>query len=161
MPSLGCKGLRTHLCVLNGFSAEFLAVWIIKDMAILSSVCDSKLCLIISLLCVSVLLFWIKLKDGKRVFYLFSLPHYMFFMFIYCRYLIEHSPWFGIVFFLVHCFLKYFKIQYSSVKSYRYWQGHYFAIHIIWLLTYLLTPWSRVLLEKLTSFQLVKKFPAF
>ena len=29
------------------------------------------------------------------------------------------------------------------------------------LLTYLLTPWSRVLLEKLTSFQLVKKFPAF
>jgi len=29
------------------------------------------------------------------------------------------------------------------------------------LLTYLLTPWSRVLLEKLTSLQLVKKFPAF
>jgi len=27
--------------------------------------------------------------------------------------------------------------------------------------TYLLTPWSRVLLEKLTGFQLVKKFPAF
>ena len=26
--------------------------------------------------------------------------------------------------------------------------------------SYLLTPWSRVLLEKLTSFQLVKKFPA-
>ena len=29
------------------------------------------------------------------------------------------------------------------------------------LLTYLLTPWCRVLLEKLTSLQLVKKFPAF
>ena len=29
------------------------------------------------------------------------------------------------------------------------------------LLAYLLTPWSRVLLEKLTGFQLVKKFPAF
>jgi len=29
------------------------------------------------------------------------------------------------------------------------------------LLTYLLTPWSRVLPEKLTSFQLVKKFPTF
>ena len=28
-------------------------------------------------------------------------------------------------------------------------------------LTYLLTPWSRVLLEKLTVLQLVKKFPAF
>jgi hypothetical protein len=27
--------------------------------------------------------------------------------------------------------------------------------------TYLLTPWSRVLLEKLTSLQLVKKFLAF
>jgi hypothetical protein len=29
------------------------------------------------------------------------------------------------------------------------------------LITYLLTQWSRVLLEKLTRFQLVKKFPAF
>jgi hypothetical protein len=29
------------------------------------------------------------------------------------------------------------------------------------LLTSLLIPWSRVLLEKLTGFQLVKKFPAF
>jgi hypothetical protein len=29
------------------------------------------------------------------------------------------------------------------------------------LLTYLLTSWSRVLLEKLTGLQLVKKFPAF
>jgi hypothetical protein len=28
-------------------------------------------------------------------------------------------------------------------------------------ITYLLTPWSRVHLEKLTGFQLVKKFPAF
>jgi len=31
----------------------------------------------------------------------------------------------------------------------------------IQLLTYLLTPWRRVLLEKLTGLQLVKKFPAF
>jgi hypothetical protein len=30
-----------------------------------------------------------------------------------------------------------------------------------YLLTYLLTPWSRVLLEKLTGLQLDKKFPAF
>ena len=29
------------------------------------------------------------------------------------------------------------------------------------LLTYLLTPWCKVLLEKLTDLQLVKKFPAF
>ena len=33
---------------------------------------------------------------------------------------------------------------------------HYYVI-----LTYLLTPWCRVLLEKLTGLQLVKKFPAF
>ena len=32
---------------------------------------------------------------------------------------------------------------------------------ITYLLTYLLTPWCRVLLEKLTGLQLVKKFPAF
>ena len=29
------------------------------------------------------------------------------------------------------------------------------------ILTYLLTPWCRVLLEKLTGLQLVKKFPSF
>jgi len=29
------------------------------------------------------------------------------------------------------------------------------------LITYLLTSWSRVLLEKLTDYRLVKKFPAF
>jgi len=35
-------------------------------------------------------------------------------------------------------------------------------MHILltYLLTYLLTPWSRVFFEKLTGFQLVKKFPA-
>ena len=32
---------------------------------------------------------------------------------------------------------------------------------ISYLLTYLLTPWCRVLLEKLTGLQLVQKFPAF
>ena len=31
----------------------------------------------------------------------------------------------------------------------------------ITLLTYLLTPWCRVLLEKITGLQLIKKFPAF
>ena len=32
---------------------------------------------------------------------------------------------------------------------------------LAYLLTYLLTPWSRVLLKKLNGLQLVKKFPAF
>ena len=30
-----------------------------------------------------------------------------------------------------------------------------------WCITYILTPWCRVLLEKLTALQVVKKFPAF
>jgi len=34
-------------------------------------------------------------------------------------------------------------------------------VNFTYLLTYLLTPWCRVLLEKLTGLQLVKKFPAF
>ena len=33
--------------------------------------------------------------------------------------------------------------------------------NFIYLLTYLLTPWCRVLLEQLTGLQLVKRFPAF
>jgi len=36
-----------------------------------------------------------------------------------------------------------------------------FAKGDYYLLTYLLIPWSRVLLEKLTGLQLLKKFPAF
>ena len=34
-------------------------------------------------------------------------------------------------------------------------------VHYTYLLTYLLNPWCRVLLEKLPVLQLVKKFPAF
>jgi len=36
-----------------------------------------------------------------------------------------------------------------------------FRLHYCPVLTSLLTPWRKVLLEKLTVFQLVKKFPAF
>ena len=39
--------------------------------------------------------------------------------------------------------------------------GWRFSVVFTYLLTYLLTPWCRVLLEKLTGLQLVKKFPAF
>ena len=42
----------------------------------------------------------------------------------------------------------------GRVRSWSYC----FTMHINF---YLLTPWSRVLLEKLTGFQLFKKFPAF
>jgi len=34
-------------------------------------------------------------------------------------------------------------------------------VMLVYILTYLLTPWSKVLLEKLSSSQLVKKFLAF
>jgi len=37
----------------------------------------------------------------------------------------------------------------------------YIVDTLTYLITYFLTPWSRVLLEKLTSFQLVKKLPTF
>ena len=37
----------------------------------------------------------------------------------------------------------------------------WYYVRLCYRLTYLLTPWCRVLLEKLTGLQLVKKFPAF
>jgi len=51
-------------------------------------------------------------------------------------------------------------------NSSHIWEQPYLITYVLthlftYLHTYLLTPWSRVLLEKLTSFQLVKKFPAF
>ena len=45
------------------------------------------------------------------------------------------------------CSITFFFFKFETFKSY--------------LLSYLLTPWCRVLLEKLTGLQLVKKFPAF
>ena len=60
----------------------------------------------------------------------------------------------------------------SSVESISYLLIHFnitllsapkspmYPAHTIYL-TYLITPWCRVLLEKLTGLQLVKKFPAF
>ena len=51
----------------------------------------------------------------------------------------------------------------------RFLQFHHLLIYLLFcaiqsdlaVLTYLLTPWCRVLLEKLTGLQLVKKFPTF
>ena len=50
--------------------------------------------------------------------------------------------------------------QTGNIEKYRQLQAHY-RIASIDILTYLLTPWCRVLLEKLTGLQLVKKIPAF
>ena len=48
-------------------------------------------------------------------------------------------------------------VHFKANLSCRIWKCYLFT----YLLTYLLTPWCRVLLQKLTGLQLVKKFPAF
>ena len=48
------------------------------------------------------------------------------------------------------------KLKTSKLHKVKQWKKLNWASY-----TYLLTPWSRVLLEKLTGFQLVKKFLAF
>ena len=50
---------------------------------------------------------------------------------------------------------------YSAFKASVIHHDLYTLLLLIYLLTYLLTPWSRVLFKKLASSQLVKKFPAF
>ena len=58
-----------------------------------------------------------------------------------------------------------FKILLRKLKYTVITMCDFMQILSIWkdkyLLTYWLTPWNRVLLEKLTGSQLVKKFPAF
>jgi len=49
-------------------------------------------------------------------------------------------------------------IVYIIYKHYDYSKHFFGKIHVV---TYLLTPWNRVLLERLTGSQLVKKFPTF
>ena len=51
-------------------------------------------------------------------------------------------------------------VRFSRISSERYIKLKT-SVKCMSILTYLLTPWSRVLLEKLTDFNLVKKFPAF
>ena len=49
----------------------------------------------------------------------------------------------------------------TSWRSLVCFSGIWIWRMLTYLLTYLLTPWCRVLLEKLTGLQLVKKLPAF
>ena len=53
------------------------------------------------------------------------------------------------------------KIVFNRTKNVQWDTLGSKALNMLNLLTYLLTPWSRVLLEKLASLQLVKKFSAF
>ena len=62
--------------------------------------------------------------------------------------------------FIDHSYITWYVIKYGvsfNDKSDKDALLYTLAIYI----TYLLTPWCRVLLEKLTGLQLVKKFPAF
>ena len=63
-------------------------------------------------------------------------------------------PWFDVC--LRRCTIGQIQRQLTKIQSLRTSKLRYST-----LLTYLLTPWCRVLLEKLTGLQLVKKFPAF
>jgi hypothetical protein len=48
-----------------------------------------------------------------------------------------------------------------QIKQYKLLQVFIMSIEMLCQVHYILTPWCRVLLEKLTGLQLVKKFPAF
>ena len=56
------------------------------------------------------------------------------------------------------CTMEYVSNSHIVLKSLLLLQ---LSLSYTYLLTYLLTPWSRVLLEKLIGFHLVKKFPSF
>jgi len=62
----------------------------------------------------------------------------------------------------VSCLTQLNPVQ-SFILTYlfTYLLTHLLTYLLTYLLTHLLTPWSRVLLEKLTGSQLVKQFPAF
>jgi hypothetical protein len=52
-------------------------------------------------------------------------------------------------------------VRYWGKSVHRKFKMSYKAYLLTYLLTHLRTPWSRVLLQKLTGTQTVKKFPAF
>ena len=58
---------------------------------------------------------------------------------------------------------RYLRLRTETVKSCKNCTlcGIVYTYLLIYLLTYLFTPWCRVLLQKLTGLQLVKKFPEF
>ena len=74
------------------------------------------------------------------------------------------------IFITFKCIVNISSLNDTDKTYWNYWDWSLtaflsFFFYICWtvryLLTYLLTPCSRVLLEKLTSFQLVRKFPAY
>ena len=62
---------------------------------------------------------------------------------------------------LIGKYLTLMSVSYTMARQGRNVEKNFTSEIITYLLTYLLTPRSRVLLEKLTGFQLVMKFPAF
>ena len=68
-----------------------------------------------------------------------------------CNIIIQHKPTKWTLSKLIFIFFNFYFFNFLNT----------FIIKVIVLKYYLLTPWCRVLLEKLTGLQLVKKFPAF
>jgi len=59
------------------------------------------------------------------------------------------------------CFGRLYPTIYPCYSFFRGWVDPRAIVRPEGILTYLLTPWCRVLLEKLTGLELVKKFPSF
>jgi hypothetical protein len=61
---------------------------------------------------------------------------------------------------MINVLLSHYSLE-SRLPLRTYLFTYWLIYSLICLLTYLLNPWSRIILEKLTGPQLVKKFPAF
>ena len=83
------------------------------------------------------------------------------------NYLLNYLLTYSLTYLLIHSLthslihLLTYSITYLLTYLLTYSLTHSLTHSLTYLRTYLLTPWSRALLEKLTGFQLVKKFPAF
>jgi len=96
----------------------------------------------------------------EHAFFLFFLLSFSFFLSFFVAYLLYFLTYLLTLFTLptyLPTYLPNYLITYLLTHSLT----HLPTYLSLYLPTYLLIPWSRALLEKLTGFQLVKKFPAF
>ena len=70
------------------------------------------------------------------------------------------EPWHSLYYWVTYC-VKWIAIPFQGSTAITFHSTVVWKWLTCYLHTYLLTPWCRVLLEKLNDYQLVKKFPAF